>query len=161
MIYDIKLKITFVDEERRPTVKFTEDYFQAKAEPLSADETAALSTGTGSTRRRLAEGSGTEDTAYDLGGKALVTKTTLDDGEWVLLLSMTDLPSGAYKITMKPKENDDLVEGKAETNVVKYDLVAQRTETVKSESRASTTSTSSKAGFNIAIVVNIVFDFLL
>ena len=85
----------------------------------------------------------------------------LEDGQWVLLISMSKLPAGGYKITMKPKENDDLVEGKAEAKVVKYDLVAQREETVKSESRASSTSTSSKAGFNIAILVNIIFDFLL
>ena len=74
---------------------------------------------------------------------------------------MAKLPAGGYKITMKPKENDDLVEGQAVTNVVKYDLAAQRTETVKSESRASTSSSSSKAGFNIALIVNVIFDFVL
>ena len=85
----------------------------------------------------------------------------LEDGEWVLLISMSKLPAGGYKITMKPKENDDLVEGKAETNVVKYDLAAQREETEKAESRGESTSTTSKAGFNIAIFVNVIFDFLL
>ena len=74
---------------------------------------------------------------------------------------MSKLPAGGYKITMKPKENDDLVEGTAVTNVVKYDLAAQREETKKSESRAEGTSTSSKAGFNVAIIVNVVFDFVL
>lgn len=133
LIYDVKVKITFVDETRRPTIEFSEDYFRAKAEPLGAEETAALSTGTStetsgssSTRRRLEAGSGTGtgDPAYDLGGDALETKTALEDGEWVLLIKMTELPPGGYKITMKPKENDDLVEGQAVTNVVKYDLAA-------------------------------------
>ena len=101
--FDVKVKIIFYDKSRLPTVIFSEDYFKAFATLLG-------------TTRLL------EDVKNKADGEALETKTVLENGEWMLLISMGSLADGKYQITMTPKENNDLVEGIAETTVTKYSI---------------------------------------
>ena len=101
--FDVKVKIIFYDKSRQPNITFSEDYFKATATLVG-------------TTRLL------EDVKNKALGESLETKTVLDNGEWVLLISMGSLANGKYKITMTPKENNDLIEGIAETTVTKYNI---------------------------------------
>ena len=79
----------------------------------------------------------------------------------MLLISMGDLPDGKYKVVMKPKENNDLIEGVAETIVTKYSIEDQQNETDKSDGRAAIYNIVTKVVYYTGIGAKFISDFTL
>lgn len=94
--------------------------------------------------------------------KPIEYKTTKDeDGSDCIIARMNGYIAGKYQIMVEPVKNKVGVKGKTQISIIKYNLDDQRAAATASEAQAQQASTGAKAGFSIAIILNVFFNLVL